>query len=1060
MREGPATVRKPFVAVCLITYDHAKYIREAIDSVLAQQTNFAWELVIADDCSTDGTREILQEYQEQYSDRIKLILQKKNVGAEQNWLDLINYPKAKYMAYLEGDDYWTNPNKLQLQVDFLEEHPDYALCFHPTRVFYESGQSYETVWPNLGDDPDLSIEALLRENFIPSNSVVYRRQRYDQLPRGVMPGDWYLHAYQAQFGKMGYIPEVMSAYRRHEGGAWWDWHENPEALWTRHGLAMLALRHEFIKLYGAKPRYRQVIDDTVAVVAAKFAALAQKGDATLLREAVQRFPAEMEQFMVGQVQRVGELERSLLGEAQHAQTLSDEIVDLRTQIFRLRDELHALKNARLLGRIIKIRDAAGSARKRIGPIGRLPYRILRAVLHRIRVIIALFVPAPARHLVKRMYRKLRSMVRRPQRIAKTEWVTNLEWRSKYPLLTVVMPYYNLGATVDDALDSLVAQTYHGFEVIVVDDGSTEQMSIEKLHGIEQRYSGLNLHVIHQKNRGVAEARNTGMKQAHGKYIICLDSDDMLEPTYLEKCLVVLEGSPDIALVTAHQQMFGVTQELYKKNAYSPSALYNDNMVLTAAVFRRRAWEVAGGFLSGIGYEDWELWIRLAEHGFWGKLIPEALFRYRTALQSRYVGDKDKHWNTIKAIRALHPDYRKKIAHLTAAKGSVRHLAEPASAFVNLDNSEDYLTDTHRPNVLITIPWMTFGGAETLIYNYCREVKDAYNLSFVTGLRSEHEWEYKFKEITPRIYHLTNLFDDERMYVEFISNYIKTRHIDIVHVIHNGFMFAMLEALKARHPNLKVIVTMFNDRVEYFEQSTKYEKYIDMFVSDNQKVAQHYQRLLNENKPVRVIPNGINCFDEFSPQLFNREARRKELGIASDDLAVFFVGRLSPEKNPDVFLRAAAAVLEKGVKHVQFFMIGDGPMRPEIDALLGEIDDKRVHYLGYQSKVAQFLSAADIFVLPSAIEGFPLSILEAMAMETVVIASDVGAVAQVVESGKGGFVITPGSAKEIVALITKLLKDCKLMTSMKHVARDEVETKYSNIKLGENYRRLYRETLAL
>ena len=228
-------MRKPFVAVCLITYNHAKYIREAIDSVLAQQTNFAWELVIADDCSTDGTREILQEYQEQYSDRIKLILQKKNVGAEQNWLDLINYPKAKYMAYLEGDDYWTNPNKLQLQVDFLEEHPDYALCFHPTRVFYESGQSYETVWPNLGDDPDLSIEALLRENFIPSNSVVYRRQRYDQLPRGVMPGDWYLHAYQAQFGKMGYIPEVMSAYRRHEGGAWWDWHENPEALWTRHG---------------------------------------------------------------------------------------------------------------------------------------------------------------------------------------------------------------------------------------------------------------------------------------------------------------------------------------------------------------------------------------------------------------------------------------------------------------------------------------------------------------------------------------------------------------------------------------------------------------------------------------------------------------------------------------------------------------------------------------------------------------------------------------------------------------------------------------------------------
>src|SRR5581483_190674 len=460
------------------------------------------------------------------------------------------------------------------------------------------------------------------------------------------------------------------------------------------------------------------------------------------------------------------------------------------------------------------------------------------------------------------------------------------------------------------------------------------------------------------------------------------------------------------------------------------------------------------------YEDWEFWIRLAEHGFWGRLIPEALFCYRTALQSRYVDDKDKHWNTIKAIRALHPEYRKKISRILARNDDVRHLADPETAFINLDNPIHYAADTNRPNVLITIPWMTFGGAETLIYNYCREVNDAYNLSFVTGLHSEHEWEYKFKEITPNIYHLSNLFEDERLYVEFISNYIKTRHVDILHVIHNGFTFEMLETLKARHPKLKVIVTMFNDRVEYFEQSTKYEKYIDIFVSDNQKVAQHYQRLLNESKSVRVIPNGINCFDEFSSRLFNREARRKELGLASDDLAVFFVGRLSPEKNPDVFLRAAATVLEKGIKHVQFFMIGDGPMRSEIDALLSKIDDKRVHYLGYQSKVAQFLSAADIFVLPSAIEGFPLSILEAMAMETVVIASDVGAVAQVVESGKSGFVITPGSAKEIVALIARLTKNRSLMTSMKHAARDEVEAKYSNIKLGENYRRLYRETLAL
>lgn len=1051
---------KPLVSVCLITYNHVKYIREAIDSVLAQETDFTWDLVIADDYSTDGTRDILREYQQQYPERIRLILQEKNVGAEQNWIDLISYPTSKYIAYLEGDDYWTNPKKLQMQVEFLESNPDYALCFHPTKVFYEGGQSYQTIWPNLGEDTELTVETLLKENFIPSNSVVYRRQRYDHLPRGVMPGDWYLHLYHAQFGKIGHVPEVMSAYRRHAGGAWWDSHDNPDALWVKHGIAMLALRHEFMRLYGSEETYKEVINESIEGVMAQLAAVDRNGDTDLLHEALQRFPDEVEVFLARQARQLQLTGDALKLEKEHSHKLSNEILELRAQVFVLRDQLHALRTARVLGKIIKARDAVGEVRKKLrglmGKIRRLP----RWCMRKARTTVAPLLPGRLKRLIKQIYRKLRRIIQRPSPLAApTEWVPSSAWRSRYPLLTVVIPYYNLGSTIDDALDSLVGQTYRNFEVVIVNDGSTDPMSIEKIQGVEQHYSALRLQVIHKKNQGVAEARNTGIKKAHGKYIVCLDADDILEPTYLEKCLIVLEAHPDVSLATAHQQMFGVVQELYKKSPYDPLNLYHDNMVLTAAVFRKHAWEVAGGFMPGIGYEDWELWLRFAEHGFWGRLIPEALFRYRTALQSRYVDDKDKHWNTIKAIRALHPDYQKKVSRLMATTGTVEHLVDPATAFVNLDDADEYHSQNAKPKVLITIPWMTFGGAETLIYNYCREVKDSYDLSFVTGLRSEHEWEYKFKEITPRVYHLANMFEDERYYVEFISNYIKTRKIDILHIIHNGFTFAMLETLKERHPELKVIVTMFNDRVEYFEQSTKYEQYIDMFVSDNHKVTQHYELLLSDGKPTRVIPNGINCYDEFNPQAFDREARRKELGIQRDDLAVFFVGRLSPEKNPDVFLRAAATILRKRTANVEFFMIGDGPMRPDIDTLLKQINSKHIHYLGYQSKVAEFLCAADIFVLPSAIEGFPLSILEAMAMESVVIASDVGAVAQVVETGKSGFVITPGSAEEIASSILHLAKDPSLVQRMKRTARTEVEAKYSNLKLGENYRRLYKDVLA-
>src|SRR5882724_8384009 len=118
------------VSVCLITYNHVKYISQAVDSVLLQQTNFDWELIIADDFSIDGTRDIIHDYSDKYSDRIRLLLQKENVGPAKNWLDLISSARGEFIAYFEGDDYWVDPNKLQKQIDFLENHKDFVAHSH------------------------------------------------------------------------------------------------------------------------------------------------------------------------------------------------------------------------------------------------------------------------------------------------------------------------------------------------------------------------------------------------------------------------------------------------------------------------------------------------------------------------------------------------------------------------------------------------------------------------------------------------------------------------------------------------------------------------------------------------------------------------------------------------------------------------------------------------------------------------------------------------------------------------------------------------------------------
>lgn len=727
---------------------------------------------------------------------------------------------------------------------------------------------------------------------------------------------------------------------------------------------------------------------------------------------------------------------------------NSDVIELREQVFQLKGELYHLKSSPLIGGYIKARSLAGRVLRKLRHLAGRARSELREVFRRL-------IPLSTRRTVRDWLKKYDYRVR----LTRTQVVANQPWTAEQPLVSVVIPYYNRADTIDDTLASLHAQTFTNFEVIVVDDGSTDAASIEKLEAIKRAdFSG---RIIHQKNQGVSAARNTGLKQARGKYTICLDSDDMLDPTFIEKCTVVLETNPDLSLVSTHQDMFGVVNELFRKNPYDPITLYEDNMIITAAQFKRSAWKTTGGYKSGIGYEDWEFWINLAENGYWGQVLPEPLFKYRTSMQSRYVEDKDVHWRNIQAIRSLHSKFKLKVKQLVLKRQYLKQVIDPTSAWVNLGSRADYAQTTGQPNILVTVPWMTFGGAETLIYNYGLEVKDAYAMHFITGLKSEHEWEYKFKEITPNVYHLANLFDDPALYIEFISNYIETRYIDVLHIIHNGFTFDMLPELKRRHPKLKVVVTLFNDRVEYFDQSIKAAAYIDAFSTDNQAVAKHYAEALPDPKPVTVVPNGINCYEKFSTDLFNRETERAKLGLSEDDLAIFFVGRLSEEKNPDVFLKAAKMLLtDEASAKLKFFMIGDGPMRHQVEAMV-KVLGENVMYLGYhdQAQVARYLSAADIFVLPSSIEGFPLSILEAMAMRLAVIASAVGAVPDIIESGKTGFVVAPGSAQEIADIIRELHAKPKQLASIKAAARRQVENKYSNTILGENYKQLYRGVIS-
>lgn len=209
-------MQTPLLSVCLITYNHENYIRQAIEGVVCQKVDFEWELIIADDFSTDGTRTILKEYQEKYPNQIRLILQEKNVGPAQNWLDLMNTPKSKYIAYFEGDDYWINENKLQKQVDFLEQNPSFTLCHSNVKVINLEGETIDNHqlknWNKINPILDYRF-AIFTPIAFSCTSVFRNIVSFNKLSKKVKAGDWMLWILLTLKGNAKYFDEKFSIYR-------------------------------------------------------------------------------------------------------------------------------------------------------------------------------------------------------------------------------------------------------------------------------------------------------------------------------------------------------------------------------------------------------------------------------------------------------------------------------------------------------------------------------------------------------------------------------------------------------------------------------------------------------------------------------------------------------------------------------------------------------------------------------------------------------------------------------------------------------------------------------
>lgn len=235
-----------------------------------------------------------------------------------------------------------------------------------------------------------------------------------------------------------------------------------------------------------------------------------------------------------------------------------------------------------------------------------------------------------------------------------------------PKVSVVIPCYNQGVYLDEAVDSVLAQTYQDFEIIVVNDGSTDEFTNDLLSS----YAKPKTRVIRTANQGLPSARNNGIREGQGEYILPLDADDRIGPEYLAKAVEVLDRDPGIGIVYCFGELFGARRGKIAAPDFSLRKMLLSNLIFCSAFFRKDDWRDAGGYNPNMrhGCEDWDFWLSLLERGKRAYRIPSVLFYYRmkdASMNSAMDREKriEMHLQLIRNHKDLYLDNMKPLVEL-------------------------------------------------------------------------------------------------------------------------------------------------------------------------------------------------------------------------------------------------------------------------------------------------------------------------------------------------------------------------------------------------------------
>lgn len=625
-----------------------------------------------------------------------------------------------------------------------------------------------------------------------------------------------------------------------------------------------------------------------------------------------------------------------------------------------------------------------------------------------------------------------------------------------PLVSIVTPFYNTGEIFYETAQSIFNQSFQQWEWLIINDGSSNPEALrilDEFRSIDPRVKVID----HPENFGLSAARNTGYKRCSTKYIIYLDSDDLIEPKTIELYYWFLETNMNVCFVNSFSVGFGEKNYLWARGFFDNEKNLQENFIDNTALIRKSIIEKLGGFDESIkfGAEDWDFWIKAANEGYWGVTIPEYLKWYRTRV------DHSDRWLNLKIenIEKIKVNFNLKYMNAFKEFPVIKKLQRQHFTPVNLDISNVNLLEKKNKNVLLILPYLVVGGADRYIFDLVSLlVEEGWNVSIVTTVPSENTFYAKFCELTCDIFILPNFLGIHE-FPKFISYLINSRDFDLVMVQNSLIGYLILPFLKYNFPNVRFIDLTHTVTTEwlcggYPRLSVLYQGFLDTHITISHQIRDWMVGSGVAPEKIKVLHWGIDTtLWKQDPEV--RARLRKELGIDEDIPIIVYNARLVEGKQPDIFFNVILSLSKKGLIF-KTIVIGDGPFYKWLEeSILKASLSKRILLLGQLEldQVRNWLSIGDIIFLPSRQEGIPLVFFEGMAMQLVPVGANLGGTEELVSSDCGILIDRSSLSSEeevavYVAALEKLILNKDLLLRMKRNCLDKIERRFSKTSMRE------------